>query len=84
MARVPHGGDEVKVYFENGEKSDGVIRKIYPTAISHASEIENRFGAIKRSIIAEIVPEDFPSWDRILETRVKVLLKKKWLPDLKF
>jgi len=77
-------GDRVKVYFENGEKSDGVIRKIYPTAISHASEIENRFGAIKRSIIAEIVPEDFPSWDRILETRVKVLLKKKWVPDLKF
>ena len=79
-----HGGDEVKVYFENGEKSDGVIRKIYPTAISHASEIENRFGAIKRSLIAEIVPADFPSWDRILETRVKVLLKKKWVPDLKF
>jgi len=79
-----HDGDEVKVYFENGEKSDGVIRKIYPTAISHASEIENRFGAIKRSIIAEIVPAHFPSWDRILETRVKVLVKRRWVPDLVF
>jgi len=79
-----HDGDKVKIYFENGEKSDGIIRKIYPTAISHASEIETRFGAIKRSLIAEIVPADFPSWDRILETRVKVLLKKKWVPDLKF
>ena len=79
-----HDGDLVKVYFANGEKSDGIIRKIYPTAISRASEIENRFGAIKRSLIAEIVPADFPSWDRILETRVKVLLKKKWVPDFKF
>ena len=79
-----HDGDLVKVYFENGEKSDGIIRKIYPTAISRASEIENRFGAIKRSLIAEIVPADFPSWDRILETRVKILLKKKWVPNFGF
>ena len=72
------------LYFENGETSAGVIRKIYPTAISNASEIENRFGAIKRSLIAEIVPVDFPSWDRILETRVKILLKRKWVPNFEF
>ena len=79
-----HAGDEVKVYFENGEKSDGIIHKIYPTAISNASEIENRFGAIKRSLIAEIVPVNFSSWDRILETRVKVLIKRTWVPDFEF
>lgn len=77
-------GDEAKVCFENGETSGGVIRKIYPTALSHPSGKRSKFGVAKRSLIAEIVPKDSPSWDRIIETEVKVLVKRKWIPDLGF
>ena len=71
-------GDEVKVYFENGEKSKGIIKEIYPTALVQPPEIKQRFGSVKRYIIAKIVPKDFPAWDRILETKAKVLVTKKW------
>ncbi|MFQ5638298.1 MAG: HlyD family secretion protein [bacterium] len=73
-----HIGDEVKIYFENGEKATGVMRKIYPVAFTQPSEFKNKFGAVQRSIIAEIVPKEVQYWNRILETRVKVLVKKKW------
>ena len=71
-------GDRVKVVFENGERSDGVIRKIYPTAFTQPPEFKNRFGSVQRYLIAEIVPKGATSWDRILETKVKVLAHKKW------
>lgn len=71
-------GDEVKVYFENGEKSKGIIKEIYPTTLVQPPEFKQRFGSVKRFIIAKIVPKDFPAWDRILETKAKVLVTKKW------
>ncbi|MFQ5752796.1 MAG: HlyD family efflux transporter periplasmic adaptor subunit, partial [bacterium] len=71
-------GHEATIYFENGENSIGVIRKIYPTAFMQPDEFKKRFGTVQRYIIAEIVPKNLHSWDRILETKVKVLVRKKW------
>ncbi|RMF61996.1 MAG: HlyD family efflux transporter periplasmic adaptor subunit [Calditrichaeota bacterium] len=71
-------GDQARIVFENGEESEGVIQKIYRTAFSQPPEFKNRFGSMQRYIIAEVVPKDPVYWDRILETRAKVLVRKRW------
>ena len=71
-------GDEAKICFETGEKSSGIVRKIYPTASSQPSELRKKFGPAQRYIIAEIVREDGKPWKRILETEVEVSVRKKW------
>ncbi len=75
-------GDEAQVIFENGDTETGVIRKIYPTAYPQPIEIRHKFGKVQRFIIAEILPKNAQAWDRILETQVKVLLKKRWLKEI--
>ncbi|MFQ5677339.1 MAG: HlyD family secretion protein [bacterium] len=79
-----HTGDRALIYFENGEKSQGIVRKIYPSAHAMPTEKISKFGIEKRSLIAEIVPADSAGWNRILETEVKVLVKKKWVKKLGF
>jgi len=71
--------DEVMIRFENGEKMAGHIRKIYPTAFTQPVEIKKRFGSVNRYLIAEIQPEGDIAMDRVLETKVDVLLRRKWL-----
>lgn len=72
-------GSEVIVNFENGETSIGIIKKIYPTALDQPNGIKRRFGSVQRYLIVEVVPKNAEYWDRILETQVKVLVKKSWL-----
>ncbi len=71
-------GDEVSVQFANGETSIGLIRDIHPTAIAQPSEIKRRFGPAERHLIAEITPAEGEVWQRVLETKVKIFVPKKW------
>jgi len=72
-------GDKVKVIFANGEKSDGIIRDIHPTAHAEPDEIQKHFGVTDRHLVAEIVPANNETWHRVLETKVKILLPRKWI-----
>ena len=79
LLKVKDEGDEVNIHFENGEIMKGHIRKIYPTAFTQPVEIKKRFGSINRYLIAEIEPESEIALDRVLETKVDVMLRRKWL-----
>jgi len=74
-----HKGDKVRVVFANGEKSEGLVRDIHPTAHAEPDEIQKHFGVADRHLIAEIVPAGNETWHRVLETKVKILLPKKWI-----
>ncbi len=71
-------GDEVNITFENGEKSKGIIHKIYPTAFEQPNERRYNIELVERYIVAEIIPKHSEGWNRILDTKVNVTLNKNW------
>ncbi len=71
-------GKKVTVNFENGDSSQGIIRKIYPITSSQPPEIKHRFGKVRRFIVAEIAPGTGQSWNRVQETQVTVFTRRKW------
>ncbi len=71
-------GDRVKVIFANGERSEGLVRDIHPTAYSQPAEMQKRFGVADRQLIAEIIPANDEPWRRVLETKVRVLVPRRW------
>lgn len=69
--------EEVLVVFENGDRSKGKIRKIYPGTLYLPPEYRPQYGPKKRLITAEIVPINGESWNRIIGTKAKVLVTSK-------
>ena len=71
-------GDNVIVQFEDGEEIEAYIRDIYPTAYAQPKEMGKRFGKAERYLVAEVVPKNERLRHRILETKVRVRISKKW------
>jgi len=78
LEKVIQAGDEVNIVFEDGEQVRGVIQKIYPTAFKQPNEKRFDIELVERYIVAEVVPADGQVWERVLETKVNVSLKRRW------
>lgn len=71
-------GDEVSITFDNGDKTRGVVQKIYPTAFKQPNEKKYDIELAERYIVAEILPSAAQLKDRVLDTKVSVVIKKPW------
>jgi multidrug resistance efflux pump len=72
-------GEEVSIYFENGENTTGRITRVYPATLPLPLEFLRQYERQERYIIAEILPIDGNLWPAILETRARVRLRRSWL-----
>lgn len=71
-------GEEVLIIFQNGDKSRGVVRKIYPAALPLPVEYKKAYGPQEMSVTAEIFPLEGMSWNRVIGTKATVIAKRKW------
>ncbi|MBU2521910.1 MAG: HlyD family efflux transporter periplasmic adaptor subunit [Proteobacteria bacterium] len=69
-------GGQVHIIFENGDKSTGKIRKIYPATHPLPPEYRKQYGRKEKSLVAEIVPITGEYWSKLLGTKSKILLKR--------
>lgn len=69
---------EVVVTFQNGDKSRGIIRKIYPAALPLPVEYKKAYGPQEMSVTAEIFPLEGMSWHRVIGTKATIIAKRKW------
>ncbi len=73
-------GDNAKIHFENGDRAEGVVSKIYTATAEQPPEIQHKFGKAQRFIIAEIIP-NISLNNRVFDTQVEVYITKKWLTN---
>lgn len=71
-------GEEVMVTFENGTRSKGKIKKVYPVAFPLPPQYRRAYGHQQKAIVAEVVPVNADAWPRILDTKASVVRKKEW------
>ncbi len=69
-------GDQVRIRFENGKRSLGVIQKIYIAADATPHVYRGQFAAPQNMIVAEIKPANNRPNNHILAMKVKVYVKR--------
>ena len=69
-------GDQVRIRFENGDRSLGTIEKIYIAADTTPHVFRGQFAAPQNMIVAEIKPADNTPDGHILAMKVKVYVKR--------
>ncbi|KAA3613897.1 MAG: HlyD family efflux transporter periplasmic adaptor subunit [Calditrichaeota bacterium] len=69
-------GDQVRIRYENGDRSLGLVQKIYVAADATPHVFRGQFAAPQNMIVAEIKPLDDAPNDHILAMKVKVYVKR--------
>ncbi|MCA9734629.1 HlyD family efflux transporter periplasmic adaptor subunit [candidate division KSB1 bacterium] len=69
-------GDQVRVQYGNGDRSLGVVQKIYAAADATPHVFRGQFAAPRNMIVAEILPLEDAPLKHILAMKVRVFVKR--------